>query len=129
MRYTQRMESGIESRYFNPVIEGMRLAVLHGTATGAQIDGITIAGKTGTAQNPHGADHSVFACFAPVENPQIAVFVLVENGGWGASFACPIASLIVEYYLNREVKRTDLEQRMISTHFIKTNNKPTQNED
>ncbi len=118
-RYTQRINSGIEPQYFAPVIEGMRLAIAQGTGTLAKIDGIEIAGKTGTAQNPHGADHSVFACFAPVSQPKIAVFVLVENGGWGGTVAAPIASLIVEYYLNREVKRTDLEKRMTSLRLIK----------
>ena len=60
---------------------------------------------------------SGFACFGPVDNPQIAVFVLVENGGWGASVAAPIATLIAEYYINREVKRTDLEKRMMELNI------------
>lgn len=112
-RYNQRMNSGIEPQYFEPIIDGMKLVMTSGTGRFAKIDDIEMAGKTGTAQNPHGRDHSVFACFGPVEQPQIAVFVLVENGGWGASVAAPIATLIAEYYINREVKRTDLEQRMM----------------
>lgn len=119
LRYSQRIDCGIESRYFAPIIEGMRQAVSSGTGTMAKIEGVDIAGKTGTAQNPHGADHSVFACFAPVSTPQIAVFVLVENGGWGGTVAAPIASLIVEYYLHREVKRKDLEKQMTSLRLIK----------
>lgn len=112
-RYNQKIFGGIEPKYYEPIIEGMKLAITSGTARGAAIEGIELAGKTGTAQNPHGNDHSVFACFGPVERPQIAVFVLVENAGWGGTVAAPIASLIVEYYLNREVKRTDLEERML----------------
>lgn len=112
-RYNQRINSGIESKYFDPVIDGMKLVMTSGTGRFAQIDSIEMAGKTGTAQNPHGRDHSVFACFGPVDHPQIAVFVLVENGGWGATVAAPIATLIAEYYIRREVKRTDLEKRMM----------------
>ena len=112
-RYNQRIYSGIEPKYFEPIIDGMKLVMTSGTGRFAKIDDIEMAGKTGTAQNPHGRDHSVFACFGPVDQPQIAVFVLVENGGWGASVAAPIATLIAEYYINREVKRTDLEKRMM----------------
>ena len=112
-RYNQRIYSGIEAKYFDPIIEGMKLVMISGTGRFARIDDIEMAGKTGTAQNPHGRDHSVFACFGPTDNPQIAVFVLVENGGWGASVAAPIATLIAEYYIHREVKRTDLEKRMM----------------
>src|SRR5574344_705134 len=112
-RYAQKIDAGINSEYFEPIIEGMKLAITSGTARSAAIEGIEMVGKTGTAQNPHGNDHSVFACFGPADNPQIAVFVLVENAGWGATVAAPIASLIVEYYINREIKRTDLEKRML----------------
>ena len=112
-RYSQRINSGIDAQYFEPIIEGMKQVMISGTGRFARVDDIEMAGKTGTAQNPHGRDHSVFACFAPTDTPQIAVFVLVENGGWGASVAAPIATLIAEYYINREVKRTDLENRMM----------------
>lgn len=112
-RYNQRIYGGIEPKYFAPIIEGMKQVMISGTGRYSRVDDIEIAGKTGTAQNPHGNDHSVFACFAPVDTPQIAVFVLVENGGWGATVAGPIATLIAEYYINREVKRTDLEKRMM----------------
>jgi len=87
---------------------------LAGTARGAQIPGIRVAGKTGTAQNPHGRDHSVFALIAPIDDPQIVVFCLVENGGWGAAVACPIASLIAELYLTGEVKRKGVEENMLN---------------
>jgi penicillin-binding protein 2 len=70
-----------------------------GTARGAQIEGIDICAKTGTAQNPHGKDHSLFVAFAPMQNPKIAVCVVVENAGFGATWAAPIASIIMEKYL------------------------------
>jgi penicillin-binding protein 2 len=104
----ERHETGIERKYFEPAIEGMyeavNMTVADGaTATLARVRGLDICGKTGTAQNPHGDDHSVFVCFAPRENPQIAVAAYIENGGWGGSTAAPIASLLIEQYLNGEV--------------------------
>lgn len=104
----ERHETGIERKYFEPAVEGMyeavNMTVADGaTATLARVRGLDICGKTGTAQNPHGEDHSVFICFAPRENPQIAVAAYIENGGWGGSTAAPIASLLIEQYLNGEV--------------------------
>lgn len=113
-QYMDRIDVGIRPEYFEPIIQGMVMAATAGTARGAQIEGIQVAGKTGTAQNPHGRDHSVFALIAPVDDPKIVVFCLVENGGWGASVACPIASLIAEKYLTGEVKRTDVEKNMLT---------------
>ena len=113
-RYPDKIDCGFDKRHFDAIIEGMEQAVLNGTARVAQIPGIKVLGKTGTAQNPHGRDHSVFVSIAPKDEPQIVVFCLVENGGFGATAAAPIASLITEFYLNREVKRKDLEQRIIS---------------
>lgn len=113
-QYMDKVSVDIKPQYFDPIIEGMELAATAGTARGARIEGIRVAGKTGTAQNPHGRDHSVFALIAPVDDPQIVVFCLVENGGWGASVACPIASLIAELYLTGEVKRTAVEENMIN---------------
>lgn len=111
-QFSEKVYSKIEPRHFETVLQGMRQVVTSGTGRGAAIPGIEVAGKTGTAQNPHGRDHSVFALIAPANDPQIVVFCLVENGGFGATVACPIASLMAEYYLNRKVERTDLEQRM-----------------
>jgi penicillin-binding protein 2 len=91
----------------------MEQVMLNGTGRGVQISGIKMLGKTGTAQNPHGKDHSVFVCIAPKEEPKIVVFCLVENGGFGATVAAPIASLITELYLNRDIKRKELEKRII----------------
>ena len=113
-RFTDRIDAGIAVPYFDPIIRGMDLAVEAGTGRQAIIPGVKVAGKTGTAQNPHGKDHSVFACFAPIDKPKIVVFVLVENAGWGGTVAAPIASLIIERYLKGEISRTDLEKRMLS---------------
>ena len=79
------------------------------------IKDIPVCGKTGTSQNPHGKDHSVFFAFAPKENPQIAIAVFVENGGYGATYAAPIASLMIEKYLTGEVKRKWIQDRMLET--------------
>lgn len=112
-KYQDRIYVNIEPQYFDIIMKGMEMAVIGGTARSAKIDGINLIGKTGTAQNPHGKDHSVFVSIAPKENPKIVVFVLIENAGFGATVAAPIASLITEFYLNREVKRKDLEKRII----------------
>lgn len=110
--------SKIDPKYFEPIIEGMEKVVLAGTARNARIDSISVCGKTGTAQNPHGKDHSIFIAFAPKNNPQIAIAVVVENAGFGSTFAAPIASLMIEKYLNRKVKRTNLEKQMIEANLI-----------
>ncbi len=100
----------VDSKYFEPVVEGMYRAVHNpgGTASIARVEGLDICGKTGTAQNPHGADHSTFMCFAPRNNPKIAVSVYIENGRFGATTAAPIASLIVEQYLTDTITRPQL---------------------
>jgi penicillin-binding protein 2 len=111
----------IDSVWYSYVIEGMDMAVNGGpgsTARAAAISGITVCGKTGTSQNPHGKDHSVFVAFAPKENPQIAIAVYVENAGFGSTWAAPIASLMIEKYLTGEVKRTWLEQRMLNAVLL-----------
>ena len=98
------------------------MAVLGGTCRSANLPGLEVAGKTGTAQNPHGRDHSAFMGFAPYNNPKIAVAVYVENAGFGATFGVPIGSLIIEKYLNGEISpaRKDVETRMMSTFLIST---------
>jgi len=113
-RFSEKIDTHFDKTYFDAILAGMEQASEAGTARGVQIPGIKMLAKTGTAQNPHGKDHSVFVCIAPKEEPKIVVFCLVENGGFGATVAAPIASLITEYYLNREVKRKDLEERIIS---------------
>lgn len=108
----------IEPQYFDVVIQGMENVVTAGTATNARIDSITVCGKTGTAQNPHGKNHSIFLAFAPRDNPKIAISVVVENAGYGATWAAPIASLMIEKYITRMVKRKDVEERMINSNLI-----------
>ena len=107
-----RQDAGIDEKYFYQVIEGMERAVLAGTARRAAVPGIRVAAKTGTAENPPRKDHSLLICFAPVENPKIAISIIVENGGFGATWAAPIASLMLEKYLKGTVERKDLEQQI-----------------
>jgi penicillin-binding protein 2 len=71
-----------------------------------------MCGKTGTVQNPHGKDHSLFVGFAPRENPKIAVAIVVENAGFGSTYAAPIFSLMAELYLKGKITRTELEERV-----------------
>ena len=108
----------VDSIYFAWVIQGMERVVLGGTATNARLDSISICAKTGTAQNPHGEPHSVFVAFAPKENPRIAISVIVENAGWGATWAAPIASLMIEKYLTGKIRRTEVETAMIQGNLI-----------
>ena len=109
----------IKDAYFDVVIEGMYRAVKKGTARFGQIPGVEFCGKTGTAQNPHGDDHSIFMGFAPKDDPQIAIAVYVENSGFGATWAVPIASLMIEKYLHRTIdpSRKAIEQRMMEKSF------------
>lgn len=108
----------IDQKHFDPVIEGMYRAITQGTGYKAYVPGLDICGKTGTSENPHGADHSVFFAFAPKDNPKIAIAVYVENAGFGGDIAAPIASLVIEKYLNKEVKRTQLEESVKSINLI-----------
>lgn len=117
--YTVKRETGIDSAYFSIVQDGMEKAVWGadgGTARAAQVPGIRVCGKTGTAQNPHGRDHSIFMSFAPRQDPQIAISVYVENAGFGATWAAPIASLMIEKYINGDIdpKRKHVEDRILS---------------
>ncbi len=120
-RFTIPHYTTIDSVWYKYVIEGMHLAV-HGdqgsTARIAAIPGIEMCGKTGTSQNPHGKDHSVFVAFAPKDNPKIAIAVYVENAGFGGTWAAPIASLMIEKYLTGEVKRTWQEQRILNAILL-----------
>ena len=91
----------------------MESVVEAGTAAASKIKDIKVCGKTGTAQNPHGKDHSLFVGFAPKENPKIAIGIMVENGGWGSDWAAPIATLMMEKYLRDSISRPELEKRML----------------
>jgi len=85
------------------VREAMKNVVntLKGTAYWSRLNDITVAGKTGTAQNPHGEDHSLFVGFAPFEDPQIVVFTVIENAGHGSSYAAPVTTKIIKRYLTQ----------------------------
>lgn len=126
-KYTEHIDCGIDRMYFAPVINGMEKAMQPGgTAGRSVIPDIAACGKTGTAQNPHGADHSVFMAFAPKDNPRIAISVYVENGIWGATYAAPIASLIIEKYLNDTIseQRKWLESSMLNANLMDPNKIP-----
>lgn len=111
--YTLRKHTTIDSAHFQAVIEGMYEVFETGTARGARIPQIKQCGKTGTAQNPHGQDHSIFVSFAPKDDPQIALAVIIENGYWGSRWAAPIASLMTEQYLTDTITRSELENQML----------------
>ena len=104
--YTTPRHTGIDRQYYDWVAEGMRAAVTGSTGSGTCrmvgniLPGVEACGKTGTAQNPHGKDHSVFMGFAPLDDPQIAIVVYVENGGWGATYGVPIGALMMDQYLH-----------------------------
>ncbi|HAN79006.1 MAG TPA: penicillin-binding protein 2 [Bacteroidales bacterium] len=110
--------TNIERQYFDVVVDGMEQVVLSGTAVMAQVPGIAVCGKTGTAQNPHGDDHSIFVAFAPKDNPKIVIAVYVENAGFGSTWASPIASLMMEKYLTDTITRPLLEQRIVEGNLI-----------
>ena len=119
--YTVRRRPTIDIEHYDAIVEGMRKAVLDGTCRTANLDDIEVCGKTGTAQNPHGRDHSAFMGFAPMDKPQIAIAVYVENAGFGATYGVPIGSLMMEYYLKGEITdpaRKDLEQRMFNSKVV-----------
>jgi penicillin-binding protein 2 len=106
---------------FNVIADGMEQVIESGTArTAARVEGIAMCGKTGTIQNPHGEAHSAFVAYAPKDDPKIAICVYVENGVWGARYAAPIASLIIEKYLNDSIspRRKFLETNMLSADLI-----------
>ena len=95
---SHRHELDIEQEYFDILKVGMHRVMVHGTGRHYAVDSLHMAGKTGTVQNPHGRDHAIFIGFAPVEDPKIAVAVVVENAGFGATWACPVASMMIEQY-------------------------------
>ena len=118
--YREKRVPTINAKYYEDVAEGMRMAVTGGTCRMANLKDWEVCGKTGTAQNPHGKDHSAFMGFAPYHDPKIAVAVYVENAGFGATFGVPIGSLVIEKYLNRKIapERKFLEERMLQSNTI-----------
>ena len=124
-KYLERHYTLVDTSHFEKVIEGMYQAVnapagSGATARVAAVDGLEICGKTGTAENPHGDEHAVFVCFAPRENPQIAIAVYIENAGFGATWAAPVASLMVEKYLTGDISQSRkwLEQKMLDANLL-----------
>ncbi|TQO39465.1 penicillin-binding protein 2 [Arenibacter algicola] len=119
--FTEAKHTSIDKKYFEPVVQGMAEVYKKGTAARLQIEGIEIAGKTGTVENftringerTQLTDNSVFVAFAPVDNPKIAIAVYIENGYFGSRYAGHIASLMIEKYLKGEITRVDLEKRML----------------
>ena len=117
-QFSEKRYTKVRKEHYETVVQGMRAAVTGGTCRAANIPGLDVWGKTGTAQN-RGKDHSAFMGFAPMDNPQIAVAVYVENGGWGATYGVPIGALIMEKYLKgtlspeSEVKARDIQMRRI----------------
>ncbi len=110
-KFTEKNHTSVRPEYYDIVQDGMQKVLESGTAARSKIKGINVLGKTGTAQNP-GKDHSLFVGFAPRENPKIAIGIMVENGGWGSDWAAPIATLMIEKYLNDTIARKDLEKKM-----------------
>jgi len=119
-KFKHKILTNVEPKYFD-VIRGAMLTVFegeHGTARFYKLDSIQQCGKTGTVENPHGKDHSIFIAFAPMKNPQIALSVIVENSGYGSTWAAPIASLMIEKYLTGKISRPRLEKRMVDGDLI-----------
>ena len=115
----KKNETGIERRHFETVIKGMYSVIEEGTGRGVRFsEDIEVCGKTGTAQNPFGKDHSIFIAFAPKDNPKIAVAVYVENVGFGSTWAAPINSLIMEKYLTRTTDRARIEKKMFEADLL-----------
>jgi penicillin-binding protein 2 len=122
IKYRTKHVSTIDPKHFEPVIQGLADVYNVGTASSLKVKDLEICGKTGTAENKIRVagktyqlkDHSIFVAFAPKENPTIAIAVFIENGYWGARWAGPIATLMVEKYIKGEITRKDLEDRMLN---------------
>ena len=112
----------IDEKHFDVIHLGMARVMIDGTGRFYNVPELQICGKTGTVQNPHGEDHALFIGFAPQDNPQIAIAVAVENAGFGSTWACPIATLIMEQYLSGEIKRNWLYNRMVNANLIDKEN-------
>lgn len=110
----------VESRHFQPVIDGMYLVYNseRGTARWYRDADIVMCGKTGTVQNPHGKDHSVFTAFAPMDDPKIAIAVVVENAGFGSTYAAPIATLMMKKYLQGDFEKPYYEEIILEANMI-----------
>ncbi|WP_029901872.1 penicillin-binding protein 2 [Prevotella sp. 10(H)] len=119
--YTNRRETGIRQEHYQSIVDGMARAVTGGTCRGANLlPDFEVCGKTGTAENPHGKDHSIFMGFAPKDNPKVAIFVIVENAGFGATFGVPVGRLMLQKYLRGEVPASDkyIEDRIVNATIL-----------
>lgn len=121
--YTNRRYPTVEKQHYDIAAEGMREAVTSGSCRGAAIPGIEVCGKTGTAENPHGKDHSVFMGFAPFGKPEVAIVVFIENAGFGATYAVPVGRLMMEKYLTGTVSEASkyIEEYIINTALTPSN--------
>ena len=132
LKYREKKYSSIDSIHFEKIVQGMYDVIEKGTAQNSKIRGIEIVGKTGTAENfikiddvrKQLTDHSIFIGFAPKENPKIAIAVFIENGYWGTRWAAPIASLMMEKYLNKKVERKYLEKYIFNGNLMNEYLKP-----
>ena len=117
--FRKPVKTPFKPEYFIPIVDGMDAVVNEEYGTGglARIPHIRVCGKTGTAQNPHGEDHSIFMAFAPKDNPKIAIAVYIENAGFGGVWAAPIASLMIEKYLTDSISNIYSEQRILNTNI------------
>lgn len=116
-QFTVPKQVKVEKKYFDIVNKGMSMVVLSGTGHRIFTNTFSQEGKTGTSQNPHGKDHSIFVLIAPVDKPKIAIAVVVENGGFGATYAGPMASLLAEKYLTGTIERKSMEESIIKSDF------------
>lgn len=118
--YTERRYPTIDPIHYDVIVDGMRDAVLVGTCRGAALPYVQVCGKTGTAENPHGKDHSAFMGFAPYENPEVAIAVYVENAGFGATYAMPIAKLMLEKYFKGSISESNqyIEDRILNAVIL-----------
>ena len=121
-QFVKKKYTTIDPTYFAPIIDGMQMVLEDedGTAKNCRIDYLTICGKTGTAENTsrNGKDHSIFIAFSPKEDPQIAIAVYVENGGWGSTWAAPIGTFMIEKYLKNKIRNKHLEEFILTGNLI-----------
>lgn len=119
--YTNRKQTLVDTKHYEVIAQGMRAAVVGGTCRGLNMKDVEVCGKTGTAENPHGKDHSACMAFAPYHEPKVAIAVYVENGGFGATIAVPMARLMLERYFYGEVtpeSKGMYEDRILNTVIL-----------
>ncbi len=117
--YRKKRYTMVNRRHYESVVEGMRRVVNEkgGTGAGARIKDVVVCGKTGTVQNPHGEDHSVFIAFAPMYKPKIAIAVFIENAGFGGTWAAPVSNLMMEKYLLKKITDKEKEEKMLKANL------------